>query len=136
MWSAAPPSELTSGRTMRSVGGTVNYAVDRWLGGRHDLKFGADLTQLHDPVLTTYPADHRLQFSNSAPLQVILFQSGKQNAVYVQRDAFVQDSWQVGRATMNLGLRGDRRPTACRRKSHRRAASSTIQSSRKRPATS
>ena len=108
VWSAAPPSELTSGRTMRSVGGTVNYAVDRWLGGRHDLKFGADLTRYTTPVLTTYPADHRLQFSNGAPLQVILFQSGKQNAVYVQRDAFVQDSWQVGRATMNLGLRWDR----------------------------
>ena len=41
VWSAAPPSEFTLGRTMRSFGGTVTYAIDRWLGGRHDLKFGA-----------------------------------------------------------------------------------------------
>lgn len=107
VWAAAPPSLISSGRTMLSVGGTVSQAVDRWLKGRHDFKLGAEFAQYTTPVLTTYPADVRLLFLNATPLQVNIFGSGKQNALDSTSSAYAQDSYQVGRATFNVGVRWD-----------------------------
>jgi Carboxypeptidase regulatory-like domain/TonB-dependent Receptor Plug Domain len=108
VWSAAAPSFISSGRTMRSVGGTVSHSIDEWAGGRHTLKMGLDLNQYTTPVLNTYPGDVRLLFLNTAPLQVILFGAGKQNAVDRVASGYAQDGYQVGRATFNFGVRWDR----------------------------
>lgn len=105
-WSGAPPNTLTSGRKVWSAGGTGNYSIPGW-GGQHDVKFGADISRMEAPQETRYPADHRLRFLNGRPLEVLLFGSGRQNSVVDARSAFVQDGWQTGRVTLNLGLRWD-----------------------------
>lgn len=106
VWSAAPPSTITSGREIWTVGGTMNYSATGW-GGQHDLKVGADLNLMEAPQEFGYPADHRLRFFNNQPLEVMLFGPGRQNSVVQSRSAFVQDGWQAGRVTLNVGLRLD-----------------------------
>lgn len=113
VWAGAPPNEFGIAKNLRSYGATVSYFVSHWAGGSHDLKFGADLSEFQafgnqkDGAQTTYPADHRLIFFNGVPLQVLLFQSGAQSVTYPARSAFGQDSWKLGRVTINAGLRWD-----------------------------
>jgi Carboxypeptidase regulatory-like domain/TonB-dependent Receptor Plug Domain len=106
VWSAAPPSTITSGRKVVSAGGTLNHSATGW-GGQHDLKFGSEFSWMEAPQESGYPADHRLRFLNGQPLEVLLFGPGRQNSVVVSRSAFAQDGWQAGRFTLNLGLRWD-----------------------------
>jgi hypothetical protein len=107
-FSAAPPSLLRSFRQGRSAGVTANYSADEFLGGRHDLKFGVELSRFEAPVETTFPGDHQLNFFQGAPLEVLLYAPGRQNSVANQLAAFVQDGWTRNRWTFNLGLRFDR----------------------------
>jgi hypothetical protein len=107
-FSAAPPSLLRSFRQGQSVGVTANYSADEWLGGRHDLKVGFDITRLEAPVETTFPGDHQLNFFQGAPLEVLLYAPGRQNSVAKQFAAYVQDGWARNRWTFNLGVRFDR----------------------------
>ena len=106
-FSGAPPSLLRSFRQGQSIGITANYAGDEFLGGRHDLKFGLDLSRFEAPVETTFPADHQLNFFQGAPLEVLLYAPGRQNSVSNQFSAFVQDGFVRDRWTLNVGLRFD-----------------------------
>ncbi len=106
VWSAAPPSTITSGREIWTIGGTTNYSVSAW-GGQHDIKFGAEVNRMEAPQEFGYPADHRLRFFNTQPLEVILFGPGRQNSVVWSRSAFFQDGWQARRVTLNIGVRLD-----------------------------
>jgi hypothetical protein len=105
-FTGAPPSLLRSFRQGRAAGITANYSADGF-GGRHDLKAGFELSRFEAPVETTYPADHQLNFSRGAPLEVILYAPGRQNSVAKQFAAFVQDGWARDRFTFNLGVRLD-----------------------------
>lgn len=107
-FSGAPPSLLRSFRQGQSAGVTANYSADGFLGGRHDVKFGLELSRFEAPVETTFPADHQLNFFQGAPLEVLLYAPGRQNSVAKQFAAFVQDGWVRGRVTFNLGARFDR----------------------------
>lgn len=114
VWSDAPPNESGIGKDLRSVSGTVNYYVDSFAGGKHDLKFGLDISRFRafgnqdgSVNLTTYPADHRLIFFNGAPLEVYLFAPGAQSVRNPTRAAFAQDSYRLDRLTLNVGARWD-----------------------------
>ncbi len=107
-FSGAPPSLLRSFRQGQSVGVMANYSADEWLGGRHDLKVGFDISRLEAPVETTFPGDHQLNFFQGAPLDVLLYAPGRQNSVAKQLAAYIQDGWTRNRWTFNLGLRYDR----------------------------
>lgn len=106
-FSGAPPSLLRSFREGQSAGITTTYSADGF-GGRHDVKAGFEVSRFEAPVETTYPADHQLNFSRGAPLEVILYAPGRQNSVAKQFSAFVQDGWVRDRFTFNLGVRLDR----------------------------
>lgn len=106
-YSGAPPSLLRSFRQGRSLGVTANYSADEWIGGRHDLKVGFDISRFEAPVETTFPGDHQLNFFQGAPLEVLLYAPGRQNSVAKQWAAYVQDGWTRSRVTLNLGLRFD-----------------------------
>lgn len=113
-FSAAPPFEQSTDNYLRAVGATVNYYVDRWLGGSHDFKFGADLNYLKGfgnmgggAARRSYPADHRLIFFNGQPSEVILFAPGPDSVTNPNRSAFAQDSWTLGRLKLNPGVRWD-----------------------------
>ena len=106
VWSDAPPSTITSGREVWTIGGTANYSASGW-GGQHDLKMGAEMNRMEAPQEFGYPADHRLRFFNNQPLEVMLFGPGRQNSVVQSRSAFVQDGWRAGRVTLNVGVRLD-----------------------------
>ena len=106
-YSGAPPSLLRSFRQGQQASVAANYSADDLLGGRHDVKFGVEFGRFEAPVETTYPADHQLNFFQSAPLEVLLYAPGRQNSVANQRAAYIQDGWVRNRWTFNLGLRFD-----------------------------
>lgn len=110
VWSAAPPNTLTSGREIRAVSGSMNYSATGW-GGQHDVKVGGEWSRMEAPQELAYPADHRLRFFNRQPLEVMLFGSGRQNSVVHLRSGFIQDAWQAGRVTVNVGVRLDSQST-------------------------
>lgn len=68
VFSAAPPLLLRSFRQGWAIGAAATCRCSG-LGGRHDVKFGVDISRLEAPVEATCPGDHQLNFFQGAPLE-------------------------------------------------------------------
>ncbi len=114
VWADAPDSQFGIGKNLRGGGVKATYFVDNLAGGSHEFKFGFDVAsykvfgnQLGSVAITIYPADHRLILLNGEPNKVTLYSADAQSVNNPTYHAFAQDSWQLGRVRLNLGLRWD-----------------------------
>jgi hypothetical protein len=106
------------------ITGSVTYFKDGW-GGSHNFKVGGEILNEtgYYGYLQVASGNVRENFNNGAPQTVILYaptatavggiQSGPNgDLLSVDKlntyDAFINDQWSVGRATLNLGVRYDR----------------------------
>jgi hypothetical protein len=106
------------------ITGSVTYFKDGW-GGSHNFKVGGEILNEtgYYGYLQVASGNVRENFNNGAPQTVILYaptatavggiQSGPNGDLLgVDKlntyDAFINDQWSVGRATLNLGVRYDR----------------------------
>ena len=106
------------------ITGSVTYFKDGW-GGSHNFKVGGEILNEtgYYGYLQVASGNVRENFNNGAPQTVILYaptatavggiQSGPHgDLLSVDKlntyDAFINDQWSVGRATLNLGVRYDR----------------------------
>ena len=104
--------------------GSVSYFKDGWRG-THNFKAGAgvDWTGKWDGYLQVVSGNVRQNVNNGRPISVVLYAptathvgaiddgpNGNllQDSRMTVSDAFVSDQWNIGRATLNLGLRWDR----------------------------
>ena len=104
--------------------GSVSYFKDGWRG-THNFKAGAgvDWTVKWDGYLQVVSGNVRQNVNNGRPISVVLYAptathvgaiddgpNGNllQDSRMTVSDAFVSDQWNIGRATLNLGLRWDR----------------------------
>lgn len=96
------------------VMGSLSYFKDNW-AGTHNFKVGGEwfretFTFIRGQgVDGVVPGDVLHILNNGVPAEVYLFQtpSKSENGV-LTTGLFVQDTWQVGRVTLNLGVRYDR----------------------------
>ncbi len=95
-------------RRRLQINGSLSYYVDNWLGGKHDLKFGYDFQHGFDDTTGTANDDLFLLDLAGQPFLVFLW-----NTPYTTKDRirdyafFVQDSWKLGQATIDLGFRAN-----------------------------
>lgn len=76
--------------------------------GTHSLKAGVQFTRQFYRDINTMNGDMRLIYNNGVPFRVQAFNTPVQATSYVhQLGFFVQDSWSMGRVTLNVGLRAD-----------------------------
>src|SRR6266511_3793661 len=94
--------------------GSLSYFKDNW-AGTHNFKIGGEwfretFTYIRGQgVDGVVPGDVLHILNNGAPAEVYLLQtpSISENGLHTTR-LFLQDTWQLGRLTLNLGLRYDR----------------------------
>ena len=76
--------------------------------GTHSLKAGFQFTRQFYRDINTMNGDMRLIYNNGTPLRVQAFNTPVQATSYIQQLGFFgQDSWSLGRLTLNLGMRLD-----------------------------
>ncbi|MBI2221760.1 MAG: TonB-dependent receptor [Acidobacteria bacterium] len=76
--------------------------------GTHSLKAGVQFTRQFYRDLNTMNGDMRLIYNNGRPFRVQAFNTPVQATSYVhQLGFFAQDSWSMGRFTLNVGVRAD-----------------------------
>jgi S1-C subfamily serine protease len=85
----------------------VSYATPAW-GGDHLLKAGMQFAQMGMYQQFWTNGDMHIEFNNSAPNQVRLFNTPTAHNSKIQLyGLFAQDAWSYGRATLNIGIRVD-----------------------------
>ena len=76
--------------------------------GTHSLKAGVQFTRQFYRDINTMNGDMRLIYNNGVPFRVQAFNTPVQATSYIhQLGLFAQDSWSLGRVTVNVGLRAD-----------------------------
>ena len=98
--------------------GAVSYFKDKFAGGSHQFKVGAEyLDETGETIWTQAYADNVIHFVNGSlqsgplsatPAQVRLGNNADSVSALATTSAFITDSWRVKRLTMNLGARFDR----------------------------
>jgi hypothetical protein len=101
--------------------GSMTWYKPGWAGGNHEFKSGFDLEVQHrkHPGQAAKENNYYLQFSDGIPDRVAFISSPNVPIRHVNLfGAYVKDSWQVGRLTLNLGARFSREsafaPEQCR----------------------
>ncbi len=112
-WGRFNTSPYVGGRGRWQYNGSVSQYIPRALGGSHDLKLGAEVTdetRTYDADARSDGADYQLRFQSGAPYQVVVY-----NYPYYTLDkmttqsVYLRDAWRFGdRATLNLGFRWER----------------------------
>ena len=97
-------------RRRNQLTAAFTYFKDNWAGGNHAFKLGLEgLNETGNTIWTQGYAENVVHiFRNGAPASVRLWlPSSSQNGLRTY-SAFLTDTWQLDRLTLNLGLRYDR----------------------------
>jgi hypothetical protein len=95
-------------RRRLQINGSLSYYVDNWMGGNHDFKFGVDIQHGFDDTTTTSNDDLFYLDFDSAPLLVFEWNTPVSTKDRIYDYAFfAEDSYRVGKATINAGLRAN-----------------------------
>ena len=106
------PTEVERDRTRVQANTTLQYYVDRWLGGRHEFRFGFDHTHAVTKNLTRRVDDVQLTYTSATNTgaerrRSIRRRSTTRSALDVT-SLYFQDSYSLKRLTLVGGLRYER----------------------------
>jgi len=87
----------------------VSYYKSRFLGGNHNIRSGFEYARLSNGNRVYVYRDLTVTLANGQPLRASLLNTPRNSVERVNETAaFIQDSFAVGRLTINAGLRYDR----------------------------
>jgi hypothetical protein len=86
---------------------TANYYLEDFLGANHEWKFGVEYKNAMVDSLSTY-CGGIARLANGVPYQYRFYNNQPENFYANRISAYVQDSLDFGKLTLNLGLRYDR----------------------------
>ena len=85
-----------------------NYFKERFLGGNHELKFGAEFRSTPSRAVGVWPGGARRFYRAGEPFLADVTRGGNWDYGSDRLSIFANDAWTIGRLTLNLGLRLDR----------------------------
>jgi hypothetical protein len=85
-----------------------NLFKERFLGGGHELRFGAEFRLTPGEAVQEYAGDTVKYYNNGVPWWGSVNRKGITKFGSNRLSFFVNDAWSIGRLTLNLGLRLDR----------------------------
>jgi len=81
---------------------------ERFLGGNHELRFGAEYRWFRTQSISGYSGGAGKIYMKGRPLYASVFRDGNLDCVSHRLSLFANEAWTVGRLTLNLALRLDR----------------------------
>jgi hypothetical protein len=105
------PTEVERDRTRVQANTTLQYYVDRWLGGRHEFRFGFDHTHAVTENLTRRVDDVQLTYTsatNTGQNVTIYSTPLRDKSALDVTSLYFQDSYSLKRLTLVGGLRYER----------------------------
>jgi hypothetical protein len=105
------PTEVERDRTRLQANATLQYYVDRWLGGRHEFRFGFDHTHAVTENLTRRVDDVQLTYTsatNTGQNVTIYSTPLRDKSALDVTSLYFQDSYSLKRLTLVGGIRYER----------------------------
>ncbi len=90
-----------------------NYFLEKFLGGNHEFKFGAEFRLARQDAIWGIAGDVQKYYSNGVPVYAEVTREGRWNSVCNRWSFYLNDAFDMGRLTLNLGLRLDRENSWC-----------------------
>ena len=85
-----------------------NYFLEKFLGGNHEFRFGADFRLAAQDGIAGTSGDAQKYYSNGVPVYAEVTREGHWNHACNRWSFFLNDAFEMGRLTLNLGVRIDR----------------------------
>jgi hypothetical protein len=96
------------GSSRNLVSAHATYYADRFLGGAHDLKFGAEFERTTSRYAYGFPTGRAYVDYMGVPAYAYMWDGTDTSSEVKRTTAFVQDTWSIGsRLTLSPGLRID-----------------------------